>query len=80
MTRPTVFLLRMLGFLVAIGVVVALLASTLLAAFAANPLLNSLISLVAVIGIGWNLRQVLRLSPEVAWLETFQRQRGRLSA
>ena len=80
MTRPTVFLLRMLGFLVAIGVVVALLASTLLAAFAAIPLLNSLISLVAVIGIGWNLRQVLRLSPEVAWLETFQRQRGRLSA
>ena len=80
MTRPTVFLLRMLGFLVAIGVVVALLASTLLTAFAANPLLNSLISLVAVIGIGWNLRQVLRLSPEVAWLDTFQRNRGRLAS
>jgi len=80
MTRPTVFLLRMLGFLVAIGVVVALLAGTLLTAFAANPLLNSLISLVAAIGIGWNLRQVLRLSPEVAWLEAFQRNRGRISA
>ena len=80
MTRPTVFLLRMLGFLVAIGVVVALLASTLLTAFAANPLLNSLISLVAAIGIGWNLRQVLRLSPEVAWLEAFQRNRSRISA
>jgi len=57
-----------------------LLAGTLLTAFAANPLLNSLISLVAAIGIGWNLRQVLRLSPEVAWLEAFQRNRGRISA
>ena len=80
MTRPTVFLLRMLGFLLAILVVMALLASTLLSAFEANPFLNSLISLVAVIGIGWNLRQVLRLQPEVAWLETFQRNRAKIAS
>ena len=79
MTRPTVFLLRMLGFLVAIGIVVGLLSNTLVAAFVANPFLNSLISLVAAVGIGWNLRQVGRLSPEVAWLETFQRNRGRMT-
>ena len=43
----------------------ALLSPVLLSAFANNPLLNSLILLVLLIGIGWNLRQVLRLSPEV---------------
>ena len=32
-----------------------------------------------LLGIGWNLRQVLRLSPEVTWLETYQTQRPRLS-
>ena len=31
-------------------------------------------------GIGWNLRQVLRLSPEVTWLETYQTARPRLSS
>ena len=33
-----------------------------------------------LIGIGWNLRQVLRLSPEVTWLETYQTARPRLSS
>jgi hypothetical protein len=32
-----------------------------------------------LIGISWNVRQVLRLSPEVMWLETFQRSRARLA-
>ena len=41
--------------------------------------LNSLILLVLLIGIGWNLRQVLRLTPEVTWLETYQTARPRLA-
>ena len=77
MTRPIVFLLRMVLFLIAVAVVCALLGDTLFGAFAANPLLNGLISFVAVLGIGWNLRQVIRLSPEVAWLDQFQRNKGR---
>jgi hypothetical protein len=80
MTRPTTYLLRMAGFLLAVCVLVALLIGRLLVAFDANPMLNSLIVLVLFIGIGWNVRQVLRLTPEVHWVETFQRSRPSLAA
>ncbi len=80
MTKPLPYLLRMLAFLAAVAVVAGLLASALLTAFSTNPLLNSLILAVLGIGIFWNLRQVVRLSPEVRWLETFQRARARLAA
>lgn len=80
MTRPGVFLLRMLAFLAAVAVVAGLLSPTLIAAFRNNPGINSLILLVLALGIAWNLRQVLRLQPEVTWLETFQKARPRLAA
>jgi len=80
MTRPTIFLIRMLLFLAAVGVVAGLLSGALITAFANNVLLNSLILGVLALGIGWNVRQVIRLSPEVTWLETFQRARNRLAA
>jgi len=80
MTRPTTFLIRMLAFLLAVGVVVGLLFGALTTAFANNPLLNTLIVGVLALGIGWNVRQVMRLTPEVTWLETFQRARTRLAA
>jgi hypothetical protein len=70
----------MAGFLLAVCVLVALLIGRLLVAFDANPMLNSLIVLVLFIGIGWNVRQVLRLTPEVHWVETFQRSRPSLAA
>lgn len=78
MTRPTTFLLRMVLFLLAVAVVVALLSRLLLFAFENNVMLNSLILFVLAAGIFWNLRQVVRLNPEVRWLETFQRARARL--
>ena len=80
MTRPTTYLIRMLVFLVAVGVVVAVLSPVLIHIFDNNPVLNSLILLILLIGIIWNLRQVMRLSPEVTWLETFQTARNRLAA
>ena len=80
MTRPTVFLIRMLLFLAAVAVVTALLFGALLTAFNNNPLLNSLILIILGLGIAWNVRQVIRLTPEVTWLETFQRARARLAA
>ncbi len=80
MTRPTTYLVRMLVFLAAVIGVAVLLSHALLIAFSSNPLLNSLILTVLLIGILWNVRQVLRLSPEVDWLETFQRSRTRLAA
>jgi biopolymer transport protein ExbB/TolQ len=80
MTRPTTYLIRMLVFLLAVLVVAGLLSSALLTAFSSNPLLNSFILIVLAIGIGWNLAQVTRLTPEVHWLETFQKQRTQLAA
>ncbi len=80
MTRPNVYLIRMAVFLAAVLVVAALLSPSLLLAYGNNPILNSLILLVLLVGIGWNLRQVLRLSGEVTWVETYQTARPRLSS
>jgi len=80
MTRPNTYLIRMLVFLVAVLIVAGLLNAALLTAFSSNPLLNTLILVVLLIGIAWNLMQVLRLGPEVHWLETFQKARTQLAA
>ncbi|HET6607738.1 MAG TPA: MotA/TolQ/ExbB proton channel family protein, partial [Rhodopila sp.] len=80
MTRPTGYLLRMLVFLVLVGGVAALLSPVLITAFYHNPLLNSFILLILALGILWNLNQVLRLRPEVTWVETYQVSRSRLAA
>jgi uncharacterized protein YukE len=79
MTRPTLYLLRMILFLALALGVAALLFPTLELAFQNNPVLNSLILAVLLFGIVWNLRQVIRLSPEVTWVETFRTNRPRLS-
>ena len=76
MTQPMVYLWRMLGFLAAVLVVTALLSEQLIHAFAANPVLNAVILAVLLFGIVWNLRQVLSLRHEVAWLEGFRSVRG----
>ena len=80
MTRPKIYLIRMALFLAAVLAVVGVLSPVLLVAFDNNPVLNSLILAVALIGIAWNLRQVLRLSPEVTWVETYQTARPHLSS
>ena len=80
MTRPTHYLVRMVVFLFVVAVVATLLSPVLGRAFENNPGINSLILAVLAIGIAWNLRQVVRLSPEVTWLETFQRARASLAA
>jgi hypothetical protein len=80
MTRPSGYLIRMLVFLMAVIIVAGLLSPVLITAFDNNPILNSLILLILVLGIGWNLNQVLRLRPEVTWLETYQTARTRLAA
>ncbi|MFZ4410013.1 MAG: flagellar motor protein MotA [Paracraurococcus sp.] len=72
MTPPLRFLWRMAIFLAVVGAVAALLAPQLAAAFAANLVLNGVIIGVLLIGIAWNLRQVLILRPEVDWLEGFR--------
>lgn len=75
MTRPTHYLYRMLAFLAAVLVLAVLLGDVLIVAFNVNPLLNGLIVLVLLLGVSWNLRQVTRLAPEAAWVESFQKSR-----
>lgn len=80
MTRPTVYLVRMLAFLAAVMVVAVVLSEALITAFSSNPVLNCLILIVLLIGIAWTLLQVTRLTPEVHWLTTFQQSRSKLAA
>jgi hypothetical protein len=72
MTSPTLYLWRMLGFLVAVAVLAGLLSAELLSAFGANPLLNGVIAAVLLLGIAWNIRQVLALTREVEWIDAFR--------
>jgi len=72
LSSPRVFLFRMLVFIVLGGLVVFLLHKQIEVAFMANPGLNSLIIAVLVIGIILTLRQVLRLYPEIAWVNNFR--------
>ena len=80
MTRPTTYLIRMAVFLVLVAVAVGVLSPVLWVVFWHNPGLNSLILLVLAVGIAWNLRQVLRLAPEVAWLDHYRAGPDRLTA
>ncbi len=72
MARPRRFLVRMILFLIAVLVVLVILFSQLQAAFMANAPLNGLILGVLLLGIIYNFRQVTRLYPEVAWIESFR--------
>jgi MotA/TolQ/ExbB proton channel family len=80
MTRPTSYLIRMILFLVVVAAVATLLRAALVVAFTSNPVLNTLILLILLLGIVLNLRNVGRLTAEVNWLETFQQSRARLAA
>jgi hypothetical protein len=62
-------------FLAAVAVIAALLYPPLRGAFLANAALNGLILGVLVLGILYNFRQVIRLGPEVTWIESFQSER-----
>ncbi len=75
MTKPTNFLVRMLIFLVLVYGTAALISPQLARFYMANPLINSVIMIVELFGVFWNLRQVLRLYPEVVWVEHFRRTR-----
>ncbi len=72
LSSPRIFLLRMLVFVVLGGLVAFVLHKQIETAFMANPGLNSLIILVLIIGIALCLRQVLRLYPEIAWVNNFR--------
>src|SRR6201987_3602441 len=72
LSSPRIFLVRMLVFLVLCGLVMVVLYKQIVIAFFANPGLNALIGIVALIGIILSFRQVIRLYPEVAWVNSFR--------
>ncbi|HWV43006.1 flagellar motor protein MotA [Pseudorhodoplanes sp.] len=72
LSSPRIFLVRMLVFLVLTGLVGVVLYRQILAAFMSNPGLNGLIVGVLLIGILLAFRQVLRLFPEIAWVNSFR--------
>ncbi len=72
LSSPRIFLIRMVVFLVLCALVTVVLYRQIIAAFFANPGLNALIGAVLLIGILLSFRQVIRLYPEVAWVNSFR--------
>ena len=72
LSSPRIFLLRMSVFLILGALLVVILYKQIWAAFLANPGLNALIICVLLIGIILSYRQVIRLFPEVAWVNSFR--------
>ena len=71
-SSPRWFLVRMLVFLILGGLLVVILHRQIWTAFLANPGLNALIIGVLLTGILLAFRQVIRLFPEIAWVNSFR--------
>src|SRR5947209_2040808 len=72
LSSPRIFLVRMSVFLILGILLVIILYKQIWAAFLANPGLNALIICVLLVGILLAYRQVLRLFPEVNWVNSFR--------
>jgi hypothetical protein len=72
LSSPRIFLVRMMVFLILCALVVVVLYKQIIVAFMANPGLNALIISVLMIGIALAFRQVIRLFPEVNWVNGFR--------
>jgi len=70
---PRIFLVRMLVFLILCGLIAFVLQRQIITAFMANPWLNGLIVGVLAIGIILSFARVIRLFPEVSWVNSFRR-------
>ena len=77
MTRPTHVFIWMIPFLGLVGLTVILLYGPLSEAFLSNPVFNSIILAVLLVGIVINFRQVGMLSAEVAWINHYRGKRKR---
>jgi hypothetical protein len=72
LSSPRIFVVRMVVFLVLCALIAFVLYRQIITAFFANPGLNALIGAVLLIGIVLSFRQVIRLYPEVAWVNHFR--------
>jgi hypothetical protein len=73
LSSPRIFLIRMLVFLILCGLIAFVLQRQIITAFFANPWLNGLIVGVLLIGIVLAFHHVIRLFPEVSWVNSFRR-------
>lgn len=72
LASPTVYLVKIVIFLVLVLLVAAILFTNIVTFFWANPFINSLIFFSLFIGIFLSFRQVIRLFPEVKWVNSLQ--------
>ena len=72
LASPQIYLWRMMIFLVIAAFIAMILYRQVYEAFMANPGLNGVIVAVLAIGIGLAFRQVVRLFPEIRWVNTFR--------
>ena len=72
LASPVVYLIKIVIFLVIIALVALILSNSILTFFWANPFINSLIILVMLSGVFLSFRQIIRLFPEVRWLNSLQ--------
>ncbi|MGV8853225.1 MAG: flagellar motor protein MotA [Devosia sp.] len=72
LASPTVYLIKILIFLVLVVLVGAILYNTVVTFFWANPFINAMIFFALAIGIFLSIRQVARLFPEVKWVNSLQ--------
>ncbi len=72
LASPTVYLVKILIFLVLVGLVAAILFTNIVTFFWANPFINSMIFLALFVGIFLSFRQIFRLFPEVKWVNSLQ--------
>jgi len=72
LSSPRIFLVRMVVFLMLCALGAVVLYKQIVLAFFANPGLNALIGLVLLIGTILAFRQVIRLYPEVSWVNNFR--------
>src|SRR5467141_5057236 len=72
LSSPRIFLVRMVVFLTLCALVVIVLYKQIWTAFLANAALHGLIIIVLAIGIALAFRQVIRLFPEIDWVNGFR--------
>src|SRR6201981_305528 len=72
LSSPRIFIVRMVVFLTVCALVVIVLYKQIWTAFLANAVLNGVMCGVLAIGIALAFRQVIRLFPEIDWVNGFR--------
>jgi hypothetical protein len=69
---PTIYLIKNVVFLIIVALIGMILWQQIWTFFKANPFINSLIVIVAATGILLSFRQIIRLFPEIKWVNSMQ--------